>query len=100
MCGTPCTRACDSAHCAQGREGAWIEANDQSRLTLQATRGRAATYAEAFARLRPSYECELGLPLRAANPCFILNYMVQYSRARFDASFAALSDATRRGVLE
>jgi DNA-binding transcriptional ArsR family regulator len=26
--------------------------------------------------------------------------MVQYSQARFDASFAALSDATRRGVLE
>ena len=26
--------------------------------------------------------------------------MVQYTRARFDASFAALSDATRRGVLE
>jgi DNA-binding transcriptional ArsR family regulator len=26
--------------------------------------------------------------------------MVQYSRACFDASFAALSDATRRGVLE
>ena len=26
--------------------------------------------------------------------------MVQYLRARFDASFAALSDATRRGVLE
>ena len=26
--------------------------------------------------------------------------MVQYSAARFDASFAALSDATRRGVLE
>ncbi len=26
--------------------------------------------------------------------------MVQYSRIRFDASFAALSDATRRGVLE
>jgi DNA-binding transcriptional ArsR family regulator len=26
--------------------------------------------------------------------------MAQYSRARFDASFAALSDATRRGVLE
>jgi DNA-binding transcriptional ArsR family regulator len=30
----------------------------------------------------------------------ILNLMVQYSRARLDASFAALSDATRRGVLE
>src|SRR5580700_1609089 len=26
--------------------------------------------------------------------------MVQYIRPRFDASFAALSDATRRGVLE
>jgi DNA-binding transcriptional ArsR family regulator len=26
--------------------------------------------------------------------------MVQYGRTRFDASFAALSDATRRGVLE
>ena len=26
--------------------------------------------------------------------------MVQYSRARLDASFGALSDATRRGVLE
>ena len=26
--------------------------------------------------------------------------MVQYTKARLDASFAALSDATRRGVLE
>ena len=42
----------------------------------------------------------LGLPLRAANGCYILNHMVQYTRTRFDASFAALSDATRRGVLE
>jgi DNA-binding transcriptional ArsR family regulator len=31
---------------------------------------------------------------------YILNYMVQYIRAHLDASFAALSDATRRGVLE
>jgi DNA-binding transcriptional ArsR family regulator len=30
----------------------------------------------------------------------ILNYMVQYSTSRLDASFAALSDATRRGILE
>ena len=30
----------------------------------------------------------------------ILNQMVQFSRPRLDASFAALSDATRRGVLE
>src|SRR5262249_10377661 len=30
----------------------------------------------------------------------ILNHMVQYTDAVLDASFAALSDATRRGVLE
>ncbi len=29
-----------------------------------------------------------------------VNYMVQYASADLDASFAALSDATRRGVLE
>src|SRR5262245_24380644 len=40
------------------------------------------------------------LPLRPAGPCAILNRMVQYTRAHLDASFAALSDATRRGVLE
>jgi len=32
--------------------------------------------------------------------CYILNQMVQYKRTRIDVSFAALSDATRRGVLE
>jgi DNA-binding transcriptional ArsR family regulator len=43
----------------------------------------------------------LGLPLHAANQCvIILNHVVQYSRSRLDTSFAALSDATRRGVLE
>jgi DNA-binding transcriptional ArsR family regulator len=31
---------------------------------------------------------------------YILNHMVQYSQTRLDASFGALSDATRRGVLE
>jgi DNA-binding transcriptional ArsR family regulator len=31
---------------------------------------------------------------------YTLNHMVQYVRAPLDASFAALSDATRRGVLE
>jgi DNA-binding transcriptional ArsR family regulator len=30
----------------------------------------------------------------------LLNHMVQYLTARLDASFAAISDATRRGVLE
>jgi DNA-binding transcriptional ArsR family regulator len=30
----------------------------------------------------------------------ILNYMVQFQQSRTDTAFAALSDATRRGVLE
>jgi DNA-binding transcriptional ArsR family regulator len=30
----------------------------------------------------------------------MLNHMVQYSSQRLDASFSALADATRRGVLE
>ena len=43
----------------------------------------------------------LGLPLACGQSvCYILNHMVQYTRTGFDASFAALSDATRRGVLE
>src|SRR5258705_10289380 len=36
----------------------------------------------------------------ALSVCYILSHMVQYSQAHFNASFAALSDATRRGVLE
>ncbi|HYK10351.1 MAG TPA: metalloregulator ArsR/SmtB family transcription factor [Gemmatimonadales bacterium] len=36
----------------------------------------------------------------AAVRVYILNYMVQYIGPRLDASFAALSDPTRRGVLE
>lgn len=40
-------------------------------------------------------------PLHAANDCGrILHHMVQYWTARLDTAFAALSDATRRGVLE
>ena len=42
----------------------------------------------------------LCLPLRAVTPLAILNHMVQYSQTHFDTSFGALSDATRRGVLE
>ena len=33
-------------------------------------------------------------------PAAILNHMVQFCPADFDASFGALSDATRRGILE
>jgi DNA-binding transcriptional ArsR family regulator len=40
-----------------------------------------------------------GLASRA-EPAYKVNQMVQYTASRLDASFAALSDATRRGVLE
>ncbi len=39
-------------------------------------------------------------PCRDRSACYILNHMVQYTPGRLDASFAALSDSTRRGVLE
>src|SRR5688572_417220 len=39
-------------------------------------------------------------PIACRHPCCILNRMAQYSQTHFDASFSALSDATRRGVLE
>src|SRR5207253_11007831 len=39
-------------------------------------------------------------PLACRQSVCILNHMVQYHWTRLDASFAALSDATRRGVLE
>src|SRR3569833_941929 len=41
------------------------------------------------------------LPCLACRPArCILNYMVQYTNTHLDVSFAALSDVTRRGVLE
>src|SRR5262249_28899593 len=40
-------------------------------------------------------------PLASRHPIrYTLNHMVQYQSPRLDTSFAALSDATRRGVLE
>jgi DNA-binding transcriptional ArsR family regulator len=45
------------------------------------------------ARVRPPLACRQSV-------CYILNHMVQHFPDGFDASFAALSDATRRGVLE
>jgi DNA-binding transcriptional ArsR family regulator len=41
----------------------------------------------------------MGLVSRA-EPAYKVNHMVQYPAGRLDLSFAALSDATRRGVLE
>lgn len=39
-------------------------------------------------------------PLRDLGDANILNHMVQYASHSLDAAFAALADATRRGVLE
>ena len=38
--------------------------------------------------------------MRARGYACILNHMVQHNQTHFNASFAALADATRRGVLE
>ena len=43
---------------------------------------------------------DAGFPLQTGRKGATVNHMVQYIAARLDASFAALSDATRRGVLE
>jgi DNA-binding transcriptional ArsR family regulator len=43
-------------------------------------------------------DARLPLPTPLRGPT--LNHMVQFQRAHLDASFAALSDATRRGILE
>src|SRR5690606_37561407 len=55
-------------------------------------------------RFMPRGSCDKGpgrtLPLAHRHPPHILNYMAQYMQTRFDASFSALSDVTRRGVLE
>jgi len=55
----------------------------------------------ASKRLRRGVRLEIyAVPLQSARADAIVNRMVQYMGAHLDASFAALSDATRRGVLE
>ena len=44
--------------------------------------------------------CAHGFSLHQQRREAILSHMVQYHKTRTDASFAALSDPTRRGVLE
>ena len=59
--------------------------------------GRSASWFEQPRRTTSSSAKE-----RLTDPlgCVILNQMVQFHAEHVDASFAALSDATRRGVLE
>ena len=61
--------------------------HDRSRMRALCRDGRSHRFS------RPP----LALPQRLR---YILNHMVQYMTTRLDTSFAALSDATRRGVLE
>jgi len=61
--------------------------------------GRRARRLADGARV-PATQRALSLPLHAVTHVVILNRMVQSSQTHFDASFGALSDATRRGVLE
>jgi DNA-binding transcriptional ArsR family regulator len=57
---------------------------------------RRATQRRTFGR----FAINGRFPLPAVDAHAILNQMDHYSQACFDVSFAALSDATRRGVLE
>src|SRR5215471_1597536 len=64
-------------------------------------KARAKTTVAAQAALVGSSRLALWFPLaRCKSICYTLNHMVQHNETRLDAAFAALSDATRRGVLE
>jgi DNA-binding transcriptional ArsR family regulator len=62
-------------------------------------RRRGASVAEARSD-SANNGARAGSACTAPHDVIKLNQMVQYYETRFDASFAALSDATRRGVLE
>ncbi|MEA2559368.1 MAG: hypothetical protein QOH06_872 [Acidobacteriota bacterium] len=63
-------------------------------------RAEGSTTFPVYSDFSPSEQPALGLPLHVRRVRRILNHMVQHRQARLDDSFAALSDATRRGVLE
>ncbi len=53
--------------------------------------------------MRPGFDGRLSAahaPLRQTGVCHTLNHMVQFNSAQLDTAFAALSDPTRRGILE
>ncbi len=61
--------------------------------------GRSRTETSAAVRRKAADSSSRGLH-PCARPAYTVNQMVQYLPGRLDVSFAALSDATRRGVLE
>ena len=71
---------------------------ERSRLSFPSRRPRSRSrYTSSQGVAAPAHEIGLASRSRQA---YKLNQMVQYPDGRLDASFAALSDATRRGVLE
>jgi DNA-binding transcriptional ArsR family regulator len=65
--------------------------------------GGARTHLQAVAgavELQVRFEAVRAFLLQISRTGATVNHMVQYVGSRLDASFAALSDATRRGVLE
>src|SRR4029450_9582787 len=104
--GSPAARVDPSVARAQPprlREPPGAQGSPRARHPYQSQAGRAADAGRGAQGPRPEAVPldHDGLALHAANRCvIILNHMVQYSGSRLDASFAALSDATRRGVLE
>jgi DNA-binding transcriptional ArsR family regulator len=83
------TRALPEASSPQRVFGAWAAPSRSNLLRNGGDGGEGGNAARALSPLA----CRQSVR-------YILNHMVQYTKARLDASFAALSDATRRGVLE
>jgi DNA-binding transcriptional ArsR family regulator len=75
---------------SHGNHWRFTSKNPKSRSTITSLRMQSG---------RPHLEKRAPLACRQSVG-YILSRMVQYPRARLDASFAALSDANRRGVLE
>lgn len=72
--------------------GGWSSKEQAVRLSIR----RSPVQSTTESRRRPAIAWPCALP----KPVLKLNNMVQYASASFDASFAAIADATRRGVLE
>jgi DNA-binding transcriptional ArsR family regulator len=77
------------------------DADDAWNASAQAEADAAAVDISSSGRTRrATTHSALGADLPSASFHAILNLMVQYLQVHFDTSFGALSDVTRRGVLE
>ena len=85
-----------SATGAANRRTAWATAGSPH---VRSSVGCELSATEERPEGRHGYRLEAELGLHVAHTGAIVNHMVQY-KARLDSSFTALSDATRRGVLE